>query len=239
MVFGYPPPYYPYGGVPVDASTRPADLSALSRVRLSALIGIVAGALGIVEIAATPAFTLFSVGATSGGTTISVNLTAFLLAVVFGSLGFAFVLIELWLYRRAFQTLTTVDSRFSTPGTLALTAAIGVVLVALGALGLVAVFYQAISCAAGGPITTACLNVAGLLGLGVLVLIAGIIAFIGYVGVLVGIWRLGTRYRDGRFKAGAVLLLLPFLSFVGAILIWIAARSSLASLGTAPPPLSF
>jgi len=237
--FALPSPYYPYGQAPAAPPAGPADRSALSRVKLAALLGLVAGALSLVELAATPALRFLSVSTTAGGTSVSVNESAFLLAVLFGSLGVAFTLVELWLYRRAFQTLAPFDYNFSTPASLALAAAIGIVLISLAAAGLVALFVQAFNCAAGGPLTTACLNVGGILGLAVVVLIAAIVALIGYIGVLIGIWRLGVRFNEGMFKIGAVLLLFPVVGVVGSLLIFLGARAALASVGSAPPPTVF
>jgi hypothetical protein len=84
-----------------------------------------------------------------------------------------------------------------------------------------------VSCAGSGvPIPSSCLlsntfwGGVALLGLG------GLLAFVGYIGVLLGIWRLGTRYADAMFKVGAILLIIPYINLIGAILILIGARTA-------------
>ncbi len=56
--------------------------------------------------------------------------------------------------------------------------------------------------------------------------IAAIVLFAGYIGLLVGIWRLGSRYSEWMFKVGAIFLLIPFLNVAGAVFVLIAARES-------------
>ncbi|MHB8351706.1 MAG: DUF973 family protein [Thermoplasmata archaeon] len=145
-------------------------------------------------------------------------------------------LLELVFFHRAFRTLAPLDSRFSTPTSMVLVAAVGLVIVGLSLGLLLGQIYHAVECVgAGQPLTAACLNLGALLGLIVLVGIGAIIAVIGYVGLLVGIWRLGNRYGQEMFNAGAVLLLFPLLSVVGVFLILFAARSARGKLPTTSP----
>jgi hypothetical protein len=62
--------------------------------------------------------------------------------------------------------------------------------------------------------------------LGGVIAVAAIALFVGYIGLLVGIWRLGTRYGEWMFKVGALFLIFPFLNVAGTIFILIAARES-------------
>jgi len=233
------PAYSPAGSAP---SSRPADLSALSRVTVAAILGIVGALLSIVELVATPAtsFVTVTTSSTTGNSSVSLNPAAFYLVAAVGAVGVIFTMIELWLYRGAFRELSAHDSRFSTPSKLALLAFVGLVLLIVLAAAVFALVYQATVCAgSGNAITSACLNVGAFLGLIGLLVIVGIATFVGYIGVLIGIWRLGTRYNEGLFKAGAILYIIPFLNFIGLVLILVGARSARRSIENARGQLSF
>lgn len=78
-------------------------------------------------------------------------------------------------------------------------------------------------------------------GGGVVALVGGLATLVGLIGILIGVWRLGTRYGDGVFKVSALLLIFPIVSFVGAILILYSAyshRNRVAAMANAPGPAS-
>ncbi len=117
---------------------------------------------------------------------------------------------------------------------------VGIAIVLAVGVALLALVFQAITCAgAGNPVTSACLNLGTFLDLILLLGVAAILALIGYIGLLIGIWRLGTRYGESLFKVGAVLLIIPLLSVIGVILILVAARSSRAKLEAMASPTTF
>ena len=167
------------------------------------------------------------VGATTTPTGTTVTLPSpWIFVLLFGVAG-VFVFIELVLFRFAFHDQAGVDRRFSTPATLALLALIGIILVLVGAGLVIGGLYQAVHCAgAGNPLTRACLPVGLFFGGVALLLIGALVALVGFIGILIGIWRLGTRYDEVLFKVGAILLIIPFVNLVGAILILIGAHSS-------------
>jgi Protein of unknown function (DUF973) len=221
-------------------ATSAVDQSALSNVILAAILGLVGALLSLVELFSTSARSFVNVANTGTGTSVSLDLTGLYLVAALGGVGLAFVLIELWLYREAFRTLTPVDGRFSTPATLVLVALIALVLLILVAIGLLAVVYQAIVCAgSGNPITSVCISPGELLGLLAVLVVVAIVALVGYIGLLLGIWRLGTRYGDSLFKVGAILLIFPVLNIVGVILILVAARTARSKIGAYLPAPSF
>ena len=217
-------------------ATRESDVHALGYILWAAIIGLVGAAVSLVDLFGSSGFAAIGVVTTPGGSTVSLNSGGlYFLGVVVAS-GLILSVLELYFCREAFRTLAPVDHRFGTPSTLALLAIIGVILIALLGVGLFVSLFQAVSCADGNPITRACINLGAVLGLIAGLLIVAIVAFIGYVGVLIGIWRLGTRYNDGLFKAGAILLIFPVLNLVALILIAVAARSHRDELqrGVAP-----
>ena len=161
----------------------------------------------------------------SGGVVLSLPPVALVITVI--AVSATVEAVGLYLYRSAFVTLAPVDRRFSTPGALALVAIVGLVLAVLGVCLLLIALYHAVQCAgSGNPVTQACLFTGTFWASLALLAVGGIVAVVGLIGVLLGIWRLGTRYRQSLFKVGAVLLIFPYLNLVGAILIWAGARSA-------------
>jgi uncharacterized membrane protein len=209
-------------------------------VTLAAILGLVGAVLGFLVLLISPVSSIVSTSTSGSGTSISLNLTGLYLLVIVAGIGVVLSILELWFYRQAFRALAPGDRRFATPATLVLVALVALVIVVLGAIALVDVVYQAVLCAGSGhPITSTCINVGNLLGLVAVVGIGGIIVLVGYIGLLIGIWRLGTRYGEGMFKVGAILLLFPVLSFVGLILILVAARSARGKFEGTSTPLPF
>jgi hypothetical protein len=215
-----------------------ADQAALSNVSIAAMLGLIGAILSVVGIFASPASSLVGVTTTPTGTTVSLPLGALYFVAALAVGGLAFGLIELWFYRRSFVALRPIDNRFSTPASLVLAAMIGIILAVLGAIGIFVLLYQAVVCAAGNPLTSSCINVTGILGLAGLLVVALIVALVGYIGLLIGIWRLGTRYQEGLFKAGAILLIFPVLNLVGLILILVAARSARSKVASGRPGMA-
>lgn len=236
-----PPPFAPRYSTatslyPPSPASPASDLSALSSVILATAIGLFGAALGLVELLTTPATTILSSASTSSGTTLSVDFGALYLVLAYTAVGLALGLLELWMYRQAFQTLSSQDRSFSTPASATLAAIIALLFIVLIGVAFVGVVIQAGACAGPGrPITSACLNEGTVLALLAVLGIVAIVALVGYLGLLVGIWRLGTRYRDGKFRIGAILLLLPVADLVGMALILVAAHAARAQVqsGTA------
>lgn len=210
------------------------DLSVLSTVTLAATFALAGALAGLALSALTNATRLISVTTTSSGTSLSLPpaWVWVVLLIAIGSLDLA----EIFLFRSAFRDLSYSDVRFSTPTSLALVAFFGLLLVFIALAVFLDALYSAVACAGSGmPIPSSCLLTSTFWAGLALIAVGGLIALVGYIGVLIGIWRLGTRYGTPAFKVGAILLIIPYLSVVGAILILIAARSSRRTFGTAGP----
>ena len=161
---------------------------------------------------------------------------------VFVALVIATALVELivivftW---RAFQKLATFDSRFSTPAKLSLLLAIAVALVTVIIYPLLIQLNDSLTCIQNAQNSSNTTALSGCIssteGLLIAVLfIAAIMALVGYIGLLIGLWRLGTRYNNSLFKVGAIFAIFPILNLVGAILILVAAYSVREGLQRAP-----
>ncbi len=62
--------------------------------------------------------------------------------------------------------------------------------------------------------------------------VGGLMALIGVLGgVLLGVWRLGSRYNEALFKVGAIFVIIPALNVLAPILILIAASQAKGRLG--------
>ncbi|MGP8158405.1 MAG: DUF973 family protein [Thermoplasmata archaeon] len=224
-----PPPPLPTGG---SYENRASDLTALSHVIIAAILNLAGVVIGLVALFGTSASQLFTVTTNSSGTaTFSANQSNLSVFIVVVAVAVILTFLELIFFRLAFVDLGQFDSRFSTPGTLVLLILVALPILLLALFGLVYALEQAITCAgSGNPITSACLNVGTLLGIVAVMGITAIIILVGYIGLLIGIWRLGSRYSSDGFKVGAVLLIFPVLSVAGAILILVSARNARARI---------
>lgn len=223
-----------------SAPSRAVDQRALGSVEWAAILSLVSAVVSLVALFGTNATSFVNatnVGSTTG---LSIVLSALYLLAAIAGIGIVLEVVQLLLYRSAFRDLTGIDSRFSTPASLVLLELIGIVLVTLVAFGFFWIVLQAVACAgSGNVITSACLNVSLAIDLLGLLVVAGIVAFIGFIGLLIGIWRLGTRYDDSLFKAGAILLIFPILNLIGTILILVAAHSAKGRLADSRVPTTF
>ncbi len=238
-----PPVWMPPGGYPAAepvgvAPSKATDGLGILGVRNGALVAVVGAllSLGFEVLDLTGAL---PVSLVTTGAVVHVATDAVVLVLLLGVLGFIIDLVSLGFFRGGFRYLRPHDPRFSTTPTFALLAMIGVALAVLAFVALFAILIPTINCIASTPAggnATTCVNVAGLLGVVGLILLAAILALVGFIGTLVGIWRLGARYHNDLFKVGAVLMIIPFASVVGSILVLIGAQSTLAQLPATAGP---
>jgi Protein of unknown function (DUF973)/zinc-ribbon domain len=214
---------YPPGFVPMRPATPtfgPADDRALRNVEAAAILALVSAAVSLVVLFSGALSSSLSVGSTAHG----VNVSGLDLVVVAAAVAVTFV--EVWLYRAAFHVLTPGDSRFQTPARLALVLIVALVLVVAVYAWTIELLLSVVACAGSSTsIPPSCIP-GTLIGAALLLLGVAVVALVGYIGLLLGIWRLGTRYDDSKFKAGAILLIFPLLNLVGAVLILLAAHAA-------------
>jgi hypothetical protein len=210
---------------PLD--TRETDVEGLSKIWTAALISIIGTALGIaVFVALEVGYVRAALPASGSPLTLSEAAVGLVLALAI--VGLATSAVSFWYYRNGFVAFRKVDPKFSTSPTWALLVIVGLVLLAVGVIVLSVELLSIVSCV-GAPsktIPASCVQPGALLGAVGLLLIGAIILIIGYVGSLVAIWRLGDRYGNSLFKIGAVLLIFPYLSFVGQILVLVASSQA-------------
>jgi hypothetical protein len=65
-----------------------------------------------------------------------------------------------------------------------------------------------------------------------LILLGGILTLIGYIGGLIlGLWRVGSRYNQTTLKIGAIFQIIPLLNIIAPILILLGANEAKNMLG--------
>ena len=245
---GWPPPPSPYAPAPPSrpAQSPERNRRALEAIQIAAVIALVGFGLSAATLVLTPVGQAFSTTTSGTGANTTVHLHVDLIFVDgLIAVGGVLTLLELGFYRSGFRTLAEEDPRFRTPATLTIVAMIGYAMLLLGAAVLINDLVQAVnSCSGGasnGTLTSGCLFTGSFWGSLALIGVGAIVALVGFIGLLIGIWRLGDRFDDSLFKVGAVLSIFPFLQIIGAILILVGAHSGLARLGRANPyaPRSF
>ncbi len=234
-----PPPWPPGGGYAgpflpsPNPSTLAIDRGALTYLFWAAILWLCSGAVSLVLLSSTTYLRVVTVSVT--GTSFVFEPFFYVIVVVSG----AFTIVQVLLLRAAFRQLAPIDSRFSTSSKLALLLIIGFVLVLVGLIPLT-IGAQGISgCITNSTNSTLSPNCPGLGDLvlgGLVVFVGGILTLIGYIGCLIGIWRFGSRYQTDLFKVGAILLIIPVLSVVGAILVLVGSHSARERLGAPAAP---
>jgi hypothetical protein len=69
----------------------------------------------------------------------------------------------------------------------------------------------------------------------IVALVGGILTLVGLVGgLMLGLWRVGSRYEETLLKVAAIFVIIPFLNFVSPILVIVGAHGARARLSQAP-----
>ncbi len=216
-----PPPAWGAPAAPSPAAGTAQDLAALRWFKVASIVALVGAALGFLYPVVASVLGSFPLAApTAGGTATIPESTVW---GIFGiaAVGVLFSAVSYGFLRAGFARLRPLDRKFSSTPSFAVVAVVGFILVALGLLLLASGLISALRCAAGvTPLPTACVPVGTFLGAVGLIVLGGVVVLVGVIGTLVGIWRLGDRYEDGLFKAGAILLVL--FGIVGSILLLVA-----------------
>lgn len=227
-------------GVPAAAAgmgtgpTAPtgAETAGVARIKWGALAGLLGLALAIGGIfVALTALPLGSVvTSTSGSNAILDAILAAALAVVAGVF---LALVSFVLYVAGFASLRQADRRFRTPMVLGLVGLVGLLLVGAFTVFYALAIHNALGCSV---VDTTCQNNATTLARGIVVLayVGGLLAFVGLIGTILGLFRFGSRYSSSLAKIGAVLYIIPFVAVLAPLLVLIGAFRVQRQLGRAP-----
>jgi len=223
--------------VPKPVNVAAQDEKGTIRMGLGAWMGLFAGLLAIVIPIVAVVVSSYHVGGVfSFGTFVQAS-SGLILA------GAILYLLSLFLYRRAFAALRKVDSDFSAASFLCLVGSLGFLLIIISAAVLAGSAASVFSCAHGQPShALSCLESGQ--PLGAYTGIAGFVcAWLGGLGIVLGLWLAGGRFARRTIDAGAVvylvflfLVLVPFVELavgipdVQALLLLVPVLTILAPL---------
>lgn len=231
-----------FGGNP-DVTPPPTeyDFLAIHKVEVASIVGIVGILLSLISFPFLFSFFSFGAGIISG-------FVSYLIIIIIGAI---LGIISIVFYRSSFDELKNVDQRsFKTPYGLVKYFYVGLALMiaALVMIFIVIGFSSVSVNSAGAALST----LTGFFIIFVIIIvIAGIMLLIGIIGLIIGLWHIGTRYDDSLLKIGAILYIIPYADIVAPVLIFIGAHGvkdrlesgtpmkSSSSSGAVAPPSSF
>ena len=190
------------------------DANVFGRLRLFGILGITEAVLSFFVLLSGNLMMLFAAG--SAG--IHAAGRALLIDVTFMIVELAIVVYSIFIIRSVFRILSQTDIRFHTPASLVTVLIIGLVIIFPAIIIIIA---------AGSTVSTIALSTGLLLAIGFMTIIALILLLLGIIGLLIGLWRIGTKYNDSMYKIAALFYLIPFLGIVSSILIYATSSSAL------------
>lgn len=229
----------------VNPQAHGNEVKGAQQLKTAALVSIIAQALGLMSLVIV--FFLL------GGVTNIYNYGALatygldlVYAVIGGAIGnFVIGIVAFILYRSAFGTLAQNSENFGGPRTLSTIGLVGYIMLLLGFLLFIVALLTAISCANSNSGTGTvgydnCITAIGGEALGGIALLGlgALLAFIGWIGLILGCYRAGDRYDETTLKIGGILYIIPFASMIAPILVFIGASSAVRKIesGAWQPP---
>lgn len=214
-------------GVPPDAEQRGinrAQWASLTAVLGLAVAGIAPLALIYLSGIAPPIPILgMLLGPLFGSATMTISLLYGLLGLV--AAGVVLDVVAFILYTTSFGLLRHVDAGFRAPRALGIVGIVGFLILTIGPLIVLVSIFSAVNCASSSACsvdqTTFLATVGGAL---IASALGAIIAFVGWIGLILGVFRMGTRYNSGLLKVAAILFIIPLASIVAPILAFVALR---------------
>ncbi|MGI0133188.1 MAG: DUF973 family protein [Thermoplasmata archaeon] len=203
--------------VPADAEKR-----GIQRARWASLIAVlglaVAGIGPFILILATGVALPF-LGTIFGDQALTLTLLYGILGLI--AAGVLLDVVAFILYTTSFGLLRHVDAGFRAPRALGIVGVIGFLMLALGPTVILLGLLSAVSCASAGG-GTGCVN-AGTFVLGAaMILLGAVLSFVGWIGLILGVFRMGSRYGSGLLKVAAILFIVPIASIVAPLLAFVA-----------------
>jgi hypothetical protein len=198
---------------------RTAELKGVKWARaaaLTSLLGLLIAWVGPLAIIFLTGIELhyrgFSIGS---GAATKAGIEEIFEVVIFGAL---ISFISLILYAVSFNKFRKVTSGYGGPMALVIVGAVGLLLILVGFAIVLSDFLSAIACAQSGA-TSSCLDFTQVAG-AVLAIFGGLFfTFLGVIGLLIGVYRIGKRFDSTTAKVGAILSILPVVGLVAPIVI--------------------
>ncbi len=186
--------------------------NGIHKLRTAMLIYLVGSILG---------FAGFFVGLLprlSMGATSSAALAGGITYLIILVIGLILGLVALLLMRGGFKTLKKSDPAYGIGVTGTLLEIVGIIFVGIAAVLLIITVAGAASSTASAVFNSVG-AIAGVFATLGLIIIGGIISFVGVILTMIGFFRIGSKYSNALVQVGAVLYL--FIAFVGVILLFI------------------
>lgn len=221
----------------VEAPPVEVEISGLRRIQAGAIAGLIGIALG----ALAPLYLVFIVGialntssATGGSASAAYMVVEALVFTLFT--GIALLLVSFGLYIAGFAKLRRADARFGAPMGLAIVGLIGFLLV-VGFVGfLFAVLLQVLSCGGPGVAKATCVTLASGPTPDPTILLGGLaVGVVGWVGLILGLYRVGKRYASTITRIGAILYAVPLANVAAPALIVVGASGIVRRLRAGAP----
>lgn len=229
-----PPPSWNAQNQASVLSFSDADKVALGKIKTFALLGIIGILLGVIIPAVTGVgFASFLGMGTVSGTVASLA-GAVLGGIIVSLVGFIIGIVSILKIRSAFKTLVPVSQGFSSPSKMVLGIFVGLALFVVGFLVLIGGLLSAGASSIGSTGTFSSGALATLAAAGGIIIVAAILALIGIIGIILGLWRAGDRYEEGLLKIGGILFIIPYLDFVAPFLVYFGASSALKKISSSP-----
>jgi uncharacterized protein DUF973 len=159
----------------------------------------------------------------------SFNNTIFEEILVVVSIGFLIAIVAVILYTLSFGAFRKVQSGFGGPRVLLILGVIGTFLIFVGVVLILSQFLMAVSCVKAGG-SASCVSISSIVGAVLVIFLGLFLAFLGWIGLIIGLWRIGSRYHSTITKVGAILTIIPVVSIIAPILILIGVSESLRRL---------
>jgi hypothetical protein len=203
------------------------EIRGLKSTEAAAVTGLVAIVLGLIA----PVFIVLVTGLEVhyhgfhvGSGTLRYPVLEALVAAV--TVAFLLALIADVFYARSFSAFRKVQPGFGGPFGLVIVGIVGTVLVFIGLLVVLDQIAANLNCLINTQ-SSSCISISAF-GAGVIAIFFGLIlALLGWIGVLIGVFRIGSRYHSSLLQVGAILTIIPIVTVVAPILILIGVVMAL------------
>ena len=227
-------PGAPTGEMPVEREREKQGVEMARWAALCSFLAVLLLLIGPIAFVYAVGVHLPLLGIGAGTVVWTIALIEDLIALII--LGAILIFVSMILYTISFSSMKRAAPGFGAPFGLAIVGLIGALLIVTGiGVALLSVL-SAVSCAASnaGGHVGGCLSVSALLGGVAAVGLGALLAFIGWIGILIGVYRIGSRYNSTITKVGAILYIIPFVSVVGPILVFVGLQGIVQNMNRMP-----
>jgi hypothetical protein len=202
-----------------------AHLAAVRTARVAAVLSF----LGLVLAWVVPVGAILALGVgvhfgrfhLGSGTLTVASFIDLAFIVLFGAL---LSLVAVIVYAVAFNRLRKINPGFGAAFGLTIVGLVGLLLIVLGAAILAVQVLQAVACSSSSSFSS-CFNIYSTVG-PVFSIFGGLfLALLGWIGLVIGIYRIGSRYGSTLTSVGGILMIIPVVGIIAPILVLVGMQS--------------